>query len=493
MSAPRVLVVDDERFFREAIRDVVAELGVECELVASGEEALKAAEDPRVGVVVLDVRLPGIGGVQVLERLRTRRPALRVIVLSAHTDQELVLEALRLGASDYLAKPLHDEELRLAVRRALEATEVESRWQSLRGRLHLLGARLAELDALAARVEVEVRRAELASPLAEAIAEVLAASKTSVLLADASASLLNVVAATGEGREPSEMDPATVGRSVAGLAIQEGNPILIDDIEHDERCAGYVRQPRYGSVSVALAPLVGARGPFGVLCATDREGNQPFEDEDLALFRVLALHASALMAPFESAELPEAQVAAEEVEDGVAELARAVCEALTSEVEPERLIDAALRPVAEGLSASPVALYTIDGRSGELRLEGQRDAAGVSDRPRLPRDRGLTGLVLQTGRLVAADHPQSDSRFDPAVDTPADGRSRPLLCVPLKVRGKILGVARIFPAPQVGASPRAGEVLAAVLSAAVRNILLYRSLLESIEDLARARRESGGR
>jgi len=46
---PRVLIVDDERFFREAIRTVVAELGVVCELVATGEEALKAADDPRIG------------------------------------------------------------------------------------------------------------------------------------------------------------------------------------------------------------------------------------------------------------------------------------------------------------------------------------------------------------------------------------------------------------------------------------------------------------
>jgi DNA-binding NtrC family response regulator len=126
--APRILIVDDERFFREAIRGALEELGVECELVETGEEALKAAEDPRVGVVVLDVRLPGIGGVEVLERLRAWRPALRVIVLSAHTDQDLVLEALRLGATDYLAKPIHEEELRLAVRRALEAHAVDSRW-----------------------------------------------------------------------------------------------------------------------------------------------------------------------------------------------------------------------------------------------------------------------------------------------------------------------------------------------------------------------------
>ena len=116
----RVLVVDDERFFREAVRDALLELSVRCELAESGEEALKLAEGPGIEAVVLDVRMPGMGGIEVLRALREQRPMLRVIVLSAHSDQELVLEALRLGAADYLAKPIHDEELRLAVTRAVE-------------------------------------------------------------------------------------------------------------------------------------------------------------------------------------------------------------------------------------------------------------------------------------------------------------------------------------------------------------------------------------
>ena len=497
MSVPlsRILIVDDEQFFREAICEALAELSESCDVVATGEEALKAAEDPRVGVVVLDVRLPGIGGVQVLERLRDRRPDLRVIMLSAYSDQKLVLEALRLGAMDYLAKPIHEEELRLAVRRALDAHAVESRWQSLRGRLHLLGARLANLEELARQTEVGARRRALAMPVAEAVAEVLVASKTSFMLTDDGAAVLEVIATTGENRDAGEMDAARVGDSVAGIAVQEGVCLLIDDIDRDPRCTRRVRRQRYGSVSVALAPLIGASGPFGVLCATDRAENANFEDEDLALFRILALHTSALIEPLEDPhsveKIPMADVVAES-NDG-AELARAICAAVTEEVEPERLIDAVLRPIALALRAAPVSLYLLDGRSGELVLEGQRDEGAASDHARLPRDRGLTSMVLQTGRLVAADHPQSDARFDADVDTPEGGRVGPLLCIPLKVRGKVLGVARVFPTAEIGASARTGEILAAALSAAIRNVLLYRSLLESIEDLARARRESRSR
>ena len=75
------------------------------------------------------------------------------------------------------------------------------------------------------------------------------------------------------------------------------------------------------------------------------------------------------------------------------------------------------------------------------------------------------------------------------MDTPANGVPGPLIAAPLRLRGKVLGVVRVFASPAIGASPRVGETLSAALSAAVRNALLYRSLLESIDDLARARRE----
>jgi GAF domain-containing protein len=141
------------------------------------------------------------------------------------------------------------------------------------------------------------------------------------------------------------------------------------------------------------------------------------------------------------------------------------------------------------LPASPVALYLIDNRSGVLELEGQAASDGPPDREQLDRAEGLTGTVLQTGNLVATDHPDKDPRFAPDADTPADGSIRPLVCVPMLMRGKALGVLRAFPLAVGAAQPRTAEILAAATSAAVRNVLLYRSLLDSIDEVARARRE----
>ncbi len=120
----RVLVVDDERFFLEAIDEILAARA------ATRPSAPKMAprRSSRGGSVGLaswcsTSGCPTWTGSRVLAKSARARPELRVIMLSASTDQEIVLEALRLGACDYLAKPLHDEELVLAVGRGIDGHE----------------------------------------------------------------------------------------------------------------------------------------------------------------------------------------------------------------------------------------------------------------------------------------------------------------------------------------------------------------------------------
>jgi signal transduction protein with GAF and PtsI domain len=171
-------------------------------------------------------------------------------------------------------------------------------------------------------------------------------------------------------------------------------------------------------------------------------------------------------------------------------LARAICDAVTAEIEPDRLLEAALAAVATTTRADLASLYLVSRDGRELLLEGQCDRAGRGDRPRLPAHVGLTGTVFQTGQLVATDAPDGDARFTPEVDTPAGGTVGPFLCAPVRVRAKILGVVRVFPSDGSHAFARTGEILMASMSAAVRNVLMYRSLLESVDEVARARREA---
>jgi DNA-binding response OmpR family regulator len=500
--APQVLVVDDERFFREAIREILSAEGLSCVECEDGERALELAREPGLGVVVLDIRLPGIDGIEVLRRLRELRPSLRVIMLSASTDQELVLEALRLGACDYLAKPLHDEELVLAVRRAAESYDLAEDRGRLRARFERLASQLEELAARVGSAPPSGRRVALREGAARAAADVLEAEKTSLMLLNDDGSRLEVAAAVGRECGPGEMDPVGFGERLAGLMLEQAEPLVVDDVEGEPRLAGRASPGRYASGSFALAPLRAGGRTLGVLCAADRTGGGRFGPEDVPLLRLLAMQIAQLLATGPGAEeelaepgggektLPLLSDLPDPSADRDAELARAICEAVVSEVEPERVIRAALQPLAERLPAAPVSLFLRDARTGELECQGACDAGRRPERARLAADRGLTATVLQTGQLVASPEPERDPRFDAQVDTPEDGRAGPLLCGPLRLRGKVVGVFRAFPEDPGTLSARTGEVLGAALSAAVRNVLLYRSLLQSIEEVAEARREA---
>jgi GAF domain-containing protein len=338
---------------------------------------------------------------------------------------------------------------------------------------------------------------------------VLEAEKTSLMLLNEEGTELRVAATVGRDLSIDEMDAVPLGQGVAGFALESSEPLVVESVSGDARFANRTNQGRYQSESFAVAPLEVGDRPLGVLCATDRISGEGFRLEDLSLLRLLATQISELMAvgreSVSSADEDEgAQAAPEDVTQALdigdrggelardAELARLVCDAMVNDVEPERVIGAILKPLVHGLPAAPVSLYLIDAATGVLKCEGQCDGGVRADRPELPKSSGLTGLVLQTGHLVAAQQPHSDLRFDPEVDTPEDGGVGPLLCLPLRLRGKVVGVVRAFLPADVEVSARTGEVLAAVLSAAVRNVLLYRSLIETIEDVAEARREARG-
>jgi CheY-like chemotaxis protein len=498
VSEPRILVVDDERFFREAIRDALGAAGLAVELAATGGQALELLSERPFGAVVLDLQLPDLHGLEVLRRARQLRPELRVVILSAHTEQANVLEALRLGAYDYLAKPLHEEELVFAVRRALATFDLAAGWHGLRERLARLEGALAELTARVGGTHAPSPE-DLRERAVRAVADVLGATKTSLLLLDDGPGELRVAAAHGRKIPDDGLDPVGLGEGVAGVALARAEPILVADVGADGRFPDRSPERGYDSRSFAVAPLVAGSRAIGVLCATDRRDG-PMDADDLALLRILAQQVARLLDRPEDAGLaePEALAELEEApeleavpggEARGAALVRAICEAVTAEVEPARILEAALRQIGEALSAAPVALFLAAGKRSELLREAEWDGGAAGDRPRLPAGAGLTGSVFQSGGIVASDAPARDPRFAAEVDTPAAGQAGPFLCGPIRFRGKTLGVFRAFPKSPRDASPALGELLSAALSAAVRNVLLYRSLVQTIEEVAAARRD----
>jgi DNA-binding NarL/FixJ family response regulator len=118
MKNVRVLLADDHTLIRAGIRGLLEGLaGIEVAGEAGdGHEALRLAEALRPDVVLLDIGMPGLNGLEVAARLAKLDPAMRVVILSMHTSEEYVLQALRAGAAGYLLKGAAVAELELAVR-----------------------------------------------------------------------------------------------------------------------------------------------------------------------------------------------------------------------------------------------------------------------------------------------------------------------------------------------------------------------------------------
>ncbi|HEX6105507.1 MAG TPA: sigma-54 dependent transcriptional regulator [Gemmatimonadales bacterium] len=119
-----ILIVDDERTLARAVRAFLQESGYEAEVAADAEQALNLLETLRPDVVFSDVRLPGMSGIDLLRRIREFDPALPVVIMTAYGTIEGAVEAVKLGAFDYIKKPVDLEELKMLAERARENSQL---------------------------------------------------------------------------------------------------------------------------------------------------------------------------------------------------------------------------------------------------------------------------------------------------------------------------------------------------------------------------------
>src|SRR5436190_11378095 len=116
----RVLVVDDEKAMVLALKGLLAKEGYQVEATTSGEEALRRIETGSFHVVITDLSMNGVGGMQVLEHARRVDPDVAIIMITAYGSEKIAVQAMKLGAVDYVPKPFDNDELRIVVRRVME-------------------------------------------------------------------------------------------------------------------------------------------------------------------------------------------------------------------------------------------------------------------------------------------------------------------------------------------------------------------------------------
>jgi DNA-binding response OmpR family regulator len=120
-----ILVVEDETIMRESLRDWLTDGGYPVEIAEHGEQALKAIGEQDFSILILDMKLPGKNGIEVLREAKAQKPQLKGIIITAYPSIETAVEAMKIGAVDYLSKPLSLDALETLIQKTLGPVQVE--------------------------------------------------------------------------------------------------------------------------------------------------------------------------------------------------------------------------------------------------------------------------------------------------------------------------------------------------------------------------------
>src|SRR6266571_1602294 len=139
-----LMIVDDERAIREVCRDVAQTLGFHTSIADSAEHAYRVLESNAIDVVLLDLKLPGAGGLEALHQIRERRPDVVIIVVTGYGTVQSAVQAMKNGAYDYVTKPFSMEELRLLLERVSSHLKLKTENRMLREKIYRIIAKAAQ-------------------------------------------------------------------------------------------------------------------------------------------------------------------------------------------------------------------------------------------------------------------------------------------------------------------------------------------------------------
>jgi two-component system nitrogen regulation response regulator NtrX len=129
---PRILVIDDEAAIRDSLRMILEYESYECILAPSGQEGIALAEREDPDLIFLDIKMPGMDGLEALQRIRAANPQVPVVMVSGHATVSTAVEATKLGAFDFIEKPLASERILVTIRNALDQQRLRADLRTLK-------------------------------------------------------------------------------------------------------------------------------------------------------------------------------------------------------------------------------------------------------------------------------------------------------------------------------------------------------------------------
>ena len=294
----RILVVDDEVRMCESLHELLGDIGYTVFTSQSASEALEKIKSEKIDLVITDIKMPEISGLELLKKVKEIDPEIVVILMTGYASLESALEAIREGAFEYHMKPVEFSQLEISVKRGLEIREASRARQRLLEDLKVaninLNSRLNEINALyeaGKSLAAASNLNELLNKIVRLAAGVTQAEIGSVMLINPTGETLTIEACIGLDPKIAETARLTMGESIAGYVAELGSPLIVADVEKDSRFKR-INKERYTSASLLCVPLKVANKILGVINMANKKDGQVFNDHDLKLLSTFASQAA---------------------------------------------------------------------------------------------------------------------------------------------------------------------------------------------------------
>lgn len=436
MAQEQVLVVDDSTEIITFLVDLLQPLGYTVSFSTSGEGGLAKALHEEPDLILLDLNMPGMSGLQMLEALNRHACRSPVILMTLYGSEEVIIQALRLGARDYLTKPFQTPELLSAIEQALEKARLQRERERL---VHELGTtnrqltrRMQELSALQAigrSVASLMPLRELLRRILDATLYLSDADAGTLFLRDEASGRLRLEAIRQGGVYRSDLQTGSRD-SHAEDVLRSGRPLWVPSPTKRTGLTGHLGEQ---ARSLLYVPVKLGAQVVGVVGVAYLRGEQEPSPEIQKRLTALADYAAIAL---KNAQLYEGlQQRAEQL----ATINR-IAQMTASSLELKEVMWTVVEGIKESLHVETATLVLLDEEKDELVLEISLRGDRETLKPfRLKVGQGIVGWVVQHGQALRIDDTAQDPRFYSGVDEATGFRTHSILCVPLTVSDRVIG------------------------------------------------------
>jgi adenylate cyclase len=274
----RILVVDDEEIVVDLCRTILSYEGYDVTTASSGEEALKIADTESLDMLVTDMLMPGMDGLQTFLALRKKSGEMIGVLITGHGTMDMAIEAMGHGFSGFIRKPFTNDELIQNVKDAFKKAELRDENTRLKA--------LLPLYSLVKKFMASQSTKEILEDLIEIIHEQTGAQKISVMLHEERQGCLRIAAARGISDELISDVHTKPGEDIAGLVFQTGEPLILNGGPEDNPKFAHLLKSRHIIAAISF-PLKAKDHPLGVLNISKTEKGGPFSNSDVEMLSII--------------------------------------------------------------------------------------------------------------------------------------------------------------------------------------------------------------